>query len=85
LVLVSSMIGFSCYLWLLKVASPAQAASYAYVNPVVAVVLGWSVAGDPITLRILLAIVMLLGAVVLIVTTKNRGVALPPELDTVAP
>lgn len=84
LVLISSLIGFSCFLWLLRNASAARVASYAYVTPVVAVVLGWAAAGDPITPRILLAIALLLSAVVLIVTTKSKRI-LPAELDAVAP
>lgn len=84
LVLVSSLIGFSCFVWLLRNASPARVASYAYVTPVVAVILGWAAAGDAITPRILLAIALLLSAVVLIVTARNKRLA-PAEMDAVAP
>lgn len=72
LVLCSSMIGFSCYLWLLKVASPARVCTYAYVNPLVAVGLGWAFAGETISPRILGAIALLLTAVVLIVRQQNK-------------
>lgn len=72
LVLASSMIGFSCYLWLLKVASPARVSTYAYVTPLVAVGLGWALAGEPITLRTLAAMALLLAAVVLIVRAQSK-------------
>lgn len=72
LVLFASMIGFSCYLWLLKKASPARVSTYAYVTPLVAVVLGWAVLHEPITARTLGAIALLLGAVVLIVRQQSK-------------
>ncbi|MGH9519399.1 MAG: EamA family transporter, partial [Terriglobales bacterium] len=72
LVLFSSMIGFSCYLWLLKVASPARVSTYAYINPLVAVGLGWALAGEAITPRTLGAIALLLMAVVLIVRAQSK-------------
>ncbi|MGH9480899.1 MAG: EamA family transporter [Terriglobales bacterium] len=73
LVLFSSMIGFSCYLWLLKVASPARVSTYAYINPLVAVALGWALAGEAVSPRILGAIAMLLTAVVLIVRQQSKA------------
>lgn len=83
LVLFSSMIGFSCYLWLLKNASPARVSTYAYVTPLVAVGLGWLLLGEAITWRTLGAIVLLLGAVVLIVRqqSKRGGPLLAAEVE----
>ncbi len=72
LALVSSMVGFGCYLWLLKVASPARVSTYAYVTPLVAVGLGWGFNGEQITWRIVGAIALLLTAVVLIVLTRSK-------------
>lgn len=72
LVLFASMIGFSCYLWLLKKASPARVSTYAYVTPLVAVVLGWALLHEPITVRTLGAIALLLGAVALIVRQQSK-------------
>src|SRR5262245_63370991 len=46
LLVFGSLIAFTAYSWLLKNARPAMVATYAYVNPVVAVVLGWAIAGD---------------------------------------
>lgn len=71
LVLFGAVVGFTAYLWLLKNTSLALASTYAYVNPVVAVVLGWSIAGEEISLRVLAAAVVILSGVVLI-TVKPR-------------
>lgn len=51
LIVFGSFIGFTAYSWLLKHASPAAVGTYAYVNPVVAVFLGWLIAGEPVTPR----------------------------------
>ncbi|MGH9476551.1 MAG: EamA family transporter [Terriglobales bacterium] len=84
LVLFSSMIGFSCYLWLLQKASPARVSTYAYVTPLVAVGLGWALLGEAITVRTLAAIALLLGAVVLIVRqqSKQGGPLLAAEVES---
>ena len=50
LVTFGSLIGFTAYVWLLQVASPAHVSTYAYVNPIVAVLLGWELAGEQITI-----------------------------------
>lgn len=83
LVLFSSMIGFSCYLWLLKVASAARVSTYAYINPLVAVGLGWAFLGEAVTPRIMGAIALLLSAVVLIVRaqSKHPGPLLAAEIE----
>lgn len=67
LVIFGSLIGFSAYIWLLKVSTPARVTTYAYVNPVVAVLLGWAFAGEALTLRIGLATAAIVGAVALII------------------
>ena len=67
LVVFGSLIGFSAYIWLLKVTTPARVTTYAYVNPVVAVLLGWAFAGEALTLRIGLATAAIVGAVALII------------------
>lgn len=66
LVIFGSLVGFTCYLWLLRVSTPARVSTYAYVNPVVAVILGWAFAGEPLTARTLLAASVIVGAVVVI-------------------
>lgn len=73
LVVFGSLVGFSAYVWLLRVSTPARVATYAYVNPVVALVLGWAVAGEPLTFRSLAAAAIIIGAVVVITTERARG------------
>ena len=68
LLVCGSLIGFTAYSWLLNNVTPARAATYGYVNPVVAVFLGWLVASEPITPRMLLAAVVIVSSVVLITT-----------------
>jgi drug/metabolite transporter (DMT)-like permease len=77
LIAFGSIVAFSSYVWLLRVVSPAKVATYAYVNPVVAVLLGWGLAGEAITARTLLAALIILGAVVLIQSERPaaRGTA----------
>jgi len=71
LVLVGSLVGFTAYNWLLHVVPPATAGTYAFVNPGIAVLLGWALADEPVTGRILLAGGMIVVAVALIVTRKR--------------
>ena len=72
LLVFGSFIAFSAFVWLLKNTSPALASTYAYVNPVVAVFLGWAVASEPLNLRIFIAIILLISAVVLITRYSRR-------------
>src|SRR5882724_9952913 len=73
LIIFGAIIGFTAYAWLVRVSTPARVSTHAYVNPVVAVLLGWSVAGEPITLRMVGAMVIILTAVVLITTQPGKG------------
>jgi drug/metabolite transporter (DMT)-like permease len=70
LILFGSLMGFTAYLWLLRNTTPARASTYAYVNPVVAVFLGWAVLGEPLTWQTLLAAAVIVCAVVLINTGR---------------
>ena len=70
LTIFGSLVAFSAYVWLLKVTTPARAATYAYVNPVVAVFLGWALAGEPLAPRTFLAMAIIVAAVV--ITTIYR-------------
>ncbi len=73
LVLIGALVGFTAYVWLLGVSTPARVSTYAYVNPFIAVLLGWSVGHEPISGGILLAGALIIGAVVLITTSRARG------------
>ncbi len=79
LIVFGSLIAFSSYVWLLKVSTPARVSTYAFVNPMVAVLLGVLVAGEPFGGRTLAATVIIIGAVVLI-TTKARRAKAPPNI-----
>ena len=68
LTIFGSLVVFTAYSWLLNNVTPARAATYAYVNPVVAVLLGWSIAGESLTLKMILAAAIIVGSVVLITT-----------------
>ena len=70
LIVFGSWIGFSAYLWLLRVAPVSLVGTYAYVNPVVAVFLGWWILSEPITLRTVGAAAVILAGVALIVTAR---------------
>lgn len=63
-----SLIGFTAYIWLLHHTTPSKATTYAYVNPVVAVFLGWLIAGEEITLKIIVAAAIIITAVIIIIT-----------------
>lgn len=72
LITFGAMVAYAAYVWLLNVVSPAKATTYAYVNPVVAMFLGWALADEPLSFRALLAAAIILGAVVLITTEARR-------------
>ncbi len=71
LVIFGSLIGFTAYSWLLKNAQPAMVATYAYVNPVIAVLLGWLIAGESFTGQMLIGAGVIVGSVVLI-TSQDK-------------
>lgn len=66
LVTCGSLIGYTAYVYLLGAVSPAKAATYAYVNPVIAVVLGWAFANEALSARTLIAATVILAGVALI-------------------
>ena len=71
LTLIGSLVGFTCYIWLLSHCPPTQVATYAYVNPIIALVLGWVLAGEQLTERSLFASVIVVGAVASIITSRK--------------
>ena len=72
LTIVGSLVGFTAYIWLLHNVEMAHASTYAYVNPVVAVFLGWAIAGEPLSARVLVAAAVIVAGVVFISTGKQR-------------
>jgi drug/metabolite transporter (DMT)-like permease len=79
LILFGSLVAFSAYVWLLRNASTSLVSTYAYVNPVVAVFLGWLVLGEAITARTLLAGGVIVVAVALIVSARRAPAPAPPR------
>ncbi len=85
LIVFGALVAYTAYTYLINHAPPARAATYAYVNPVVAVFLGWLFRGEPLTIRTLIAAAIIVGSVVIITTynssrsAKVRGVAQPSE------
>jgi drug/metabolite transporter (DMT)-like permease len=72
LVTFGSLIGFTAYFYVLAHTSAAKAATYAYVNPVVAVFLGWALAHEPVTSRTILAATVILVGVAIITVARER-------------
>lgn len=95
LILFGSIAGYTAYTWLLVHTTPARAATYAYVNPLVAVMLGWLIGGEELTLRTVLAAAVIITAVVVIITRgsaspqmnmpkEQEGAAAEPKLQAAA-
>jgi drug/metabolite transporter (DMT)-like permease len=74
LIIFGAIIGFSAYVWLLRVSTPAMVGTYAYVNPIVAVLLGWALADEALTGRMLIAAAVIVGGVALITLARK-----PPD------
>jgi drug/metabolite transporter (DMT)-like permease len=71
LITFGSLLGFTSYIWLLDKVSAARLGTYAYVNPVVAVVLGWAIASERLSLRTAVAAAIVICAVALITTARS--------------
>lgn len=86
LIVFGSLAGFSAYVWLLKVSTPARVSTYAFVNPVIAVLLGWLFAGEAVTPRVLLAGAVIVAAVSLILYfgARRASQAQPDAADAAA-
>jgi drug/metabolite transporter (DMT)-like permease len=70
LIVAGSIIGFTAYVWLLHHESPTKVGTYAYVNPVVAVLMGYFLGGEALSLRTILGSLFVLISVVVITTTR---------------
>ncbi len=80
LLIFGSLIGFTAFVYLLRVSTAARVATYAYVNPVVAVVLGWLLAGESISGRMVVAAVIIVAGVALITAAEGRASAGPQPM-----
>ena len=81
LITFGSLAGFTAYIWLLGVVSTARISTYAYVNPMVAVFMGWAIAGEAVSRRELLAIATIVAAVVLILSHRPGTVPVTPDTE----
>ena len=81
LTLIGSLVGFTAYSWLLKTTTPARVSTYAYVNPVIALFLGWAFAGEVLTGRIVAAAAVILLGVVIILSPSSS----PPKAGAARP
>ncbi len=82
LAVFGSALGFSAYVYILKHGTAARVATYAFVNPVVALFLGWLLGGEALTLRAILASGVILTAVILVITMPHSD---PVEADEAIP
>ncbi len=71
LAVFGSLVAFTAYIWLLGVVSPSRASTYAYVNPLVAVLLGWAVASEPLSPRVAISAAVIVGAVAMIISASR--------------
>jgi drug/metabolite transporter (DMT)-like permease len=66
-----SLLGFTAYVWLMRVSTPERVSTVSYVNLVVAVLLGWTVGGEAMTMHLLIGAGIIVGSVVLVLTRKS--------------
>jgi drug/metabolite transporter (DMT)-like permease len=78
LILIGSYVGYTAYVWLINHAPPQLTATYAYVNPVVAIFLGWIILDERLTSRSILASAIILAGVVMMTLGRKRR---PKEID----
>jgi drug/metabolite transporter (DMT)-like permease len=78
LIVAGSLVGFTTFVWLMKHSTPARVSTYAYVNPIVAVFLGWLVAHEPVGPRMFGAAGIIIAGVAIITATKNRKAPVGP-------
>jgi drug/metabolite transporter (DMT)-like permease len=81
LVIIGALVGYTAYIFLLRHCDPAKVATYAYVNPIVAVILGALFAGETLTPRAVLAAALIIGSVALVITVQQaRPKSMPDQL-----
>jgi drug/metabolite transporter (DMT)-like permease len=72
LIVFGSIVAFTVYTWLVSVSAPSMLSTYAYVNPVIAVLLGWALAHEALGLRMIVATVVIVAGVVLVSTRRKQ-------------
>lgn len=71
LVLGASIVAFTAYVWLLGHDQPTRVASYAYVNPVIAVLLGWLIGGEKLSIQVVLGMMLVLAGVIAVLRQRR--------------
>jgi drug/metabolite transporter (DMT)-like permease len=71
LVIIGAVVGYTAYIWLLRHCDPAKVATYAYVNPIVAVLLGTAFAGETLNMRTIIAASLIIGSVAVVITAQQ--------------
>jgi drug/metabolite transporter (DMT)-like permease len=79
LVVFGSLVGFTVYVWLMRVSTPTRVATISYANLAVAVLLGWAVLGEPFTARLLWGSVILISAIVLVLRKPKQPADIPGD------
>ena len=77
LIVAGSIVGFTAYVWLIHHESPTKVGTYAYVNPIVAVLVGYFLGGEALSLRTILGTLFVLISVVVITTTRAKKPVVP--------
>jgi len=72
LIIFGSLVAFSSYIWLLKQASPHLVSTHAYINPIVALILGSALAEEALTTRSILAAIIIIISVAIITTYPSE-------------
>ena len=80
LVIIGALVGYTVYIFLLRHCDPSKVATYAYVNPIVAVILGAVFAGETLSARAVLAAALIIGSVALVITVQQSK-AKPVPVD----
>src|SRR6266480_4127952 len=81
LVIIGAVVGYTAYIWLLRHCEPAKVATYAYVNPIVAVLLGAAFAGETLSMRIVIAGALIIGSVALVITAQQLRARAEPAVS----
>jgi len=84
LIVAGSIIGFTAYVWLLHHESPTKVGTYAYANPVVAVLVGYFLGGEALGPRTILGTLLVLVSVVVITTTQAKKPVATPSVEDAA-
>jgi drug/metabolite transporter (DMT)-like permease len=85
LVLIGALIGYTAYFWLLRHCDAAKVATYAYINPVVAMLLGTSFAHETVSLRTLIGAGLIVGSVALVITAQHLAPKTPRVMTAAEP